>query len=242
MSIVVPAILPQSRKDLEEKIARLAGIPAIDAVQVDAVDGRFATPACWPYTIPGALMALVQSGALLPSAGRFVYDADLMVDSPEHAVSAWSALGASRLTVHAESTPSLAHTLAAIRAKHGHEAGFAPGLFALGLAISIETDLALIAPHLANVDYVQLMGIATIGKQRQPFDRRVLAKIHAVRQLSADITIQVDGGVSLATAPELLAAGADRLIVGHALWEAHDIAAEVAKFDALSARIRSKVL
>lgn len=242
-SIVIPAILPQSRHDLEEKLAQLASIPEIEAVQIDAVDGRFATPACWPYSAPGVLATMARSAQMLPYAGRFLYDADLMVEEPERAVDSWSALGATRLTIHAESARSLPRAIAAIRAKHGQERDFAPGLFALGLAASVTTDLALITPYLAQVDYVQLMGIATIGKQSQPFDKRVLEQVRALRRMDATLTIQVDGGVTLQTAPELLAAGATRLVVGHALWQAQDIAREIAKFDALvEHQIRSKVL
>jgi ribulose-phosphate 3-epimerase len=242
MSIIVPAILPESRTDLEEKLARLIDIPSIDAVQIDAVDGRFATPACWPYSVPSAIGTLPREGYELRYAGRFIYDADLMVESPVTAVNSWRGFGARRLTMHAESSRSLAGDLARIREQSGHTRGFLPGLFELGLAIGIETDLALIVPYLDQIDYMQLMGIANIGKQNQLFDARVLAKIRALRSLDADITIQVDGGVTLTTAPSILDAGADRLIVGHALWQAQDLAAEIAKFEALSERIRAKVL
>jgi ribulose-phosphate 3-epimerase len=242
MSIVIPAILPRSRSDLEEKLARLIDIRAVTAVQIDAVDGRFATPACWPYTLPGALASFLRAGATLSHRDRFTYDADLMVDSPESAANAWSALGATRLTIHVESARSLSRTIEALRTHHGHARDFAPGLFSLGLALGTATDLALITPHLIHVDYVQLMGIANIGKQGQPFDRRVLEKVRTLRRLDASITIQIDGGVTLANAHELLLAGADRLVVGHDIWSSKDIAAEIAKFDALAERIGSKML
>lgn len=234
MSIVIPAIIPQSALDLEDKLARLAEVPSVTAVQIDAVDGRFATPACWPYRVPAELTALRRAGWVLPEQGRFLYDADLMTAVPEHAVDLWSELGASRLTIHAESAHALPRTLAAIRARHGYAPSFAPGLFSLGLAISAATDLALVVPYLPQVDYVQCMGVATLGKQGQPFDRRVIEKVRALRRIDAAIIIQVDGGVTLETAPALLAAGANRLVVGHDIWLSHSIAREIAKFDALA--------
>lgn len=233
MSIVIPAILPQSRADLEDKLGRLLDIPSIGAVQIDAVDGRFAAPACWPYSAPAAINALTREGYELPYTGRLLYDADLMVEGLVSAVNSWNKFGARRLTLHAESSRSLAQDLARIREQYGHARGFLPGLFELGLALGVETDLALIKPYLQDVDYVQLMGIATIGKQSQPFDSRVLAKARLLRELAPGLTIQVDGGVTLATAPELLAAGVNRLVIGHALWQASDLATAVAAFDAL---------
>ncbi len=233
MSVVVPAILPQSSQDLEDKLAQLADIPAVTAVQIDAVDGRFVAPPCWPYTIHGALESMAKSHRMLPKIDRFVFDADLMTEHPERAVDLWSALGATRLTLHAESTPSLLRDILNIREKHGHARDFAPGLFSLGLAVSIATDLSLIQQCLGSIDYIQLMGIAVLGKQGEPFDRRVIERIRAVRRMDPRIIIQIDGAVTLHTAPALLAAGASRLVVGHDIWRARSIAYEIAKFDAL---------
>jgi ribulose-phosphate 3-epimerase len=233
MSIIIPAIVPESKQDLEDKLARLAQIPSVESVQIDAVDGRFATPACWPYSSPGMLTRLIRGGYALPHLGRLGYDADLMVESPEQAVLAWNALGATRLTLHAESTPSLPRAIARIRASLGQTAGFAPELFSLGVALNIATDIALILPHMAHIDYVQLMGIDTIGSQHQPLDRRVIAKTRMLRAAAPLIPIQIDGGVTLENAADLLAAGATRLIVGSALWRAPSLERVIAQLEAL---------
>ena len=61
MSIIVPAILPSSRRDLVTKLDALAGL--VDEVQVDIVDGLFAGPATWPYdTGPSELSRMLASG------------------------------------------------------------------------------------------------------------------------------------------------------------------------------------
>jgi pentose-5-phosphate-3-epimerase len=84
----------------------------------------------------------------------------------------------------------------------------------------------MLEPYIPKIDYVQFMGIATIGKQGEPFDRRVIERVQSFRRRHPEIPVQVDGGVTSRTAPELLFAGVSRLIVGHALQEAKDIAAE----------------
>jgi ribulose-phosphate 3-epimerase len=107
-------------------------------------------------------------------------------------------------------------------------------LISLGLAIGAATDPTFVEPFVNDIDYVQFMGIATIGKQGQPFDPRVVDRIRTFKKKHPDIPIQVDGGVTLETAPALLDAGADRLIVGHALRDAPDIRKALAAFNDLT--------
>ena len=235
MGVIIPAILPSSREDLDAKLAQLAGIT--DEVQIDIVDGRFAAPASWPFdggkqdaqALPLIEHAFARSGGMLA-------EMDLMVETPEAEIGPWVQAGANRITVHAESARRLPQLIADFQARYGHDRGFAPGLLSFGLAINIASDLSLIEPYLDACDYVQFMGIRTIGRQGEPFDRGILARIAAFRKKHPDTPIQVDGGVSLDTAPELLAAGVSRLIVGSALWRAPDLRAEFAKFTELTER------
>lgn len=233
MSIVVPAVLPSSRKDLEEKFALFAELPSVTRVQIDVVDGKFATPASWPYIVPHELRDMVARNNMLPHLERFTYEIDLMCLDVERAIESWLALGASRFTIHAETSTDMPRLLASIRRHHGVSDGFAPDLMSIGLALNIESDSLLIEPCIENIEYVQFMGIASIGKQGQPFDRRVLGKIRAFRRRHPNVAMQVDGGVSLDTASELLALGVSNLVVGSAIVRSADPAAEIKKFEAL---------
>src|SRR3989344_1562100 len=208
---IIPAILPHSRRELEVPLARLATVEGIRSVQLDVVDGRFATPASWPFTNSQQPTANSQQEAriTLPYAERFIFDIDLMVEDPERVAGDWLALVGGRLTLHAASVPDIKNSLATVKRQHGHEAGHT-GAFELGLAIGVETVSAIIEGLLDEVDYVQFMGIRTIGRQGEPFDKRVLAKIAAFHKAHPEICIQVDGGVSLVTAPKLFALGASR--------------------------------
>ncbi|HEY0010597.1 MAG TPA: hypothetical protein VGB97_01630 [Candidatus Paceibacterota bacterium] len=229
MGAIIPAILPVSREDLDTKLLRLHGIT--DEVQVDIVDGRFVTPASWPYA-PGT--DTLSEHDALPELGSFKYEVDLMVENPEAAIDRWVRAGATRITVHAETTHRLPDVIRDFQVKFGHDKGFAPELLSFGLSISIATDTALIEPFVDKCDYVQFMGIARIGKQGEPFDTRVLQKVHAFHRKYPDMPIQIDGGVNRDTAPRLLEAGATRLVVGSALWRAADVREEYRAFNELT--------
>ncbi|TAN35348.1 hypothetical protein EPN27_04005 [Patescibacteria group bacterium] len=243
MSIVVPAVLPNSKQDLDEKLALLAYVPSVFRIQLDAVDGQFASPASWPYSAPSSLEAtkghskatkgrpteieaMVQQGNLLPQLDRIEYEIDLMCLDAAHSAEAWLALGASRLTFHAESATDLPRLLAYVRKRYGTVVSF-------GLALNIASDLALIEPVLGGIDYVQFMGIARIGRQGQPFDERVLENVRVFRARHPDVPVQIDGGISLANARKLLGLGVSNLVIGSAILRARDPAAAIAAFEML---------
>src|SRR3989344_2007186 len=226
MSIIVPAVLPSSHADIEEKLALIARIPSVSRVQIDVVDGKFAGPASWPYTTLKELRDMVERGEMLPYLDRFAYEIDLMCIDAEHVAEAWLAIGASRLTFHAESTTDLLRLLASARRRYGDFVSF-------GVALNLKSDLALIEQSIGEIEYVQFMGIARIGRQGQPFDRRVLEKVRVLHLRHPEVKIQVDGGVSLDNAQRLIALGVSNLVVGSALLSARDPAAALALFEAL---------
>jgi ribulose-phosphate 3-epimerase len=218
MSTIIPAILPMSREDLGGKLAALQGL--VDTVQIDIVDGVFASPATWPYVnrMP-EFEQRVEEGEALPYLGQFHFEMDLMVKDSEQTTGLWIAAGAQRLTVHIESTDYMPRIITDLTEKYGHAKGFAPGLLSFGIALDIATPLDAIEPYMQNADYVQFMGIDIDGKQGQPFDPAVLQKIRAFRKRHPETTVQVDGGVSAETLPQLLSAGVDQFVVGSALWK-----------------------
>ncbi len=227
MGVVVPAVLAHSRTSVEETLKRFDGL--VSVVQIDVVDGRFAGPATWPYT-EVAERKILEGRCTLPFFGHFSYEIDLMVERPEDTISAWIEAGASRIVVHVEGVRSFGALSERLSAA-GHEKGFAPGLLSFGIALNTDTDIGALDPYLPIADYVQFMGIKTIGKQGQPFDKRVIRKIEAFRKAHPDMPIQVDGGVTRATAPLLLSAGVRRLVVGHDLTRSDDVAQELERLE-----------
>lgn len=225
MSLVVPAVLPSSRKDLEEKILFLS-TAGIKRIQIDVVDGKFATPASWPYNAGGWSPEAGGWKEMLPHLERIAYEIDFMCFDAESSAEEWLTLGATRLTFHAETDTNSKRLLVSARRRFGHIVSF-------GLALNIDTDVTLVEKCLSEIEYVQFMGIAKIGRQGQMFDERVLGKIRTFHNRHPDMPIQVDGGVSLENAKKLLNAGATSLIVGSRIVNAKDPAKAVAEFEAL---------
>lgn len=229
MGIIVPAIIPSSFRDLEEKLARLKGIAPY--VQIDIVDGTFAAPASWPYA--QGTTALPAEGEL-PFLGDFKFEIDLMVKDPEQMIGTWIAAGAIRIIVHFESTTSLQRIIADLKEKYGHEKGFAKDFLSFGVAIQLSTPLELLEPYLADIDFVQFMGIKQIGVQGQPFATEVLNRIAVFRHKHPDIPVQVDGGINLESAPLVLSAGVSRLVSGSAIWNSPNVKESYERLSALT--------
>ncbi|HWH16312.1 MAG TPA: hypothetical protein VNU25_01875 [Candidatus Paceibacterota bacterium] len=221
MGIIVPAVIPASRQDLADKLGLLEGV--CEEVQIDIVDGIYASPPSWPYREDHAEPSrMLAEGSMLPGVSSLRLEIDLMSQDPESIAGTWIGLGATRLTIHAESTRYLGRFLENIRVLYGHDAGFAPDLLSIGLAIGADTDLALIEKYLDRIEYVQFMGIRKIGRQGEPFDPRVIARVKAFRKKYPRVQVQVDGGITLSNAPQLLDAGVARLVVGSAIWKQED--------------------
>lgn len=228
MNLVAPAVLPTSYSDLEEKLALFGSLPHISRVQIDVVDGRFASPASWPYTAPTEFKSLVERGNMLPFLDRITYEIDLMCEDAHRAADAWLLLGATRLTLHVESVPNFSQFLPRVRNYYGD-------LVSFGLAINADTNLSSLEQNMDGIDYVQFMGIRRIGVQGQPFDQRVLERVRSFHRRYPKVPIQVDGGVTLQIAKQLLASGVSGLIVGSGILRAED---PVAAFDAFE-RLKS---
>ena len=142
-------------------------------------------------------------------------DVHLMIERPEDWIDRYAKAGATYLTIHVEATKEVAATLRAIRA-----AGVRPGI-----ALSPETPVELVLPHLAAVDLVLVMSVRP-GFGGQPFIEGALDK---VRALGAALTAQglpvelgVDGGVTPANAGRIAGAGATVLVAGSAVFEDAD--------------------
>ncbi len=234
MSLVVPAVLPSSRKNLEETLALLAPIPPVSRIQIDVVDGRLAAPASWPYTAPAELAGMAARGEMLPHLDCIQYEIDLMCFDAADAVGAWIALGASRFVVHPEAAPDLAAFFKGLRRRYGGGAEFSQApLASFGLAVNVAGGLAPLASCAAEIDFIQCMGIARVGRQGEPFDPRALKKVQEIRARYPDIPLQVDGGVTLAHAKEIAVLGVANLVVGSAILRAENPAAAVAALEAL---------
>jgi ribulose-phosphate 3-epimerase len=206
MSIpVVPAIIPDSLAAAIEatKLFRFS-----HEIHVDVVDGKFVSAASWPYEPSGEVIALK------PHTDAYTLEVDLMVQQSFKAARDWEAAGADMLVFHVETTD-----FASFKDFIEHTG------ITVGISFHGHTDIASVLPFIEIADYVQVMGIHTIGAQGQPFSEETFSKIQRIKSEFPDKMISVDGSVNEHTIKRLAAAGVDRLIVGSAIIGAADPAA-----------------
>ena len=170
-----------------------------DWVHVDVMDGHF---------VPNISFGPATCAAIRPHIAG-VMDVHLMIAPVDGYIDAFAKAGADVLTAHLEAGPHVHRTLQAIRGA-GCKAG---------LAINPGTGIEAVA-HL--IDMVDLICVMTVnpGFGGQAFIASQLPKIAALRAMIGErpVHLQVDGGVTVETAPAAAAAGADVLVAGSAVF------------------------
>ena len=149
----------------------------------------------------------------LKSAANAVYEAHLMVETPERQFEPFAAAGCTRIIFHAEATIH-SHRLIQTLKSMGVEAG---------IAINPGTPVEAIEPVLDMVDIVLVMTVNP-GWGGQSFIRSALKKTARIREIRPDVLIEVDGGIDPKTLPEARAAGANVFVVGSHLARAVNLA------------------
>ncbi len=206
---IAPSILAADFAALGEAV-REAEAAGADLIHVDLMDGRFVPN----LTIGPPVVAALRRVTGLP------LDVHLMIVEPERYLRAFAEAGADWLTVHPEATIHLHRTLTQIRAL---------GLKA-GVALNPATSEESLRYVLGVVDHVLVMSVNP-GFGGQSFIPAVLPKIERVRAMldgagRGAVSIAVDGGITPQTAPQVVAAGADVLVAGSAIFRAEAGVAE----------------
>jgi len=197
MSVIVPAIIPTSAEYLRVSLDSLLAVPE---VHIDVVDGRFVPYSSWPYEPAGDVSVLTDILAPL------CVEVDLMVEEPLTAARLWEGCDVEMLVFHQE-TISLDNFASFITTTD----------ISVGICANNSTAYADLAPYLAVADYVQVMGIAEVGRQGQPFDESIFARIADIRRDFPNLPISIDGSMGKDTLPRFAELGISRFIVGSAI-------------------------
>ena len=213
---ILPAILPKSFADLQEHIERLQGVAP--RVQVDVVDGVLAHGKTWPYRDSSTFEKLVSEEHGLPQWDKVDYQFDLMIDDPMAVVDRYSTAGATSMVLHARAKTA-AEALQTIVDRRDEQGSFS---VQVGVAIGPHDQLETLMPYEAQFDFVQVMGIAHIGKQGEPYEPHTAHLVERIRGRYPKLPIQVDGGVGPSNAKALVSAGATRFIAGSAIFDNDD--------------------
>lgn len=220
MSIeIIPAIMPKSIEDIKSKIGLVSDL--VSTIQLDLMDGDFVPNQTWPYNGNDDYQfeQILAEEEGLPFWDRVDFEFDLMVRNSEKQFDTFIKMGAKRVVFHLEAENSEPGAF-----KEFIEAidVYTREILKIGISIGMDTPLEDIYPFLNHVDFVQLMGIDEIGFQGEEFDERVLDRIRLLRSQYKDLSISVDGSVNLETAPKIIDAGANILVVGSAIWKSQD--------------------
>jgi ribulose-phosphate 3-epimerase len=209
---IIPAIIPDSLEQLERKLREVKGIA--HRVQIDVMNGTYAPGKSWPYDGAGreAFEAIRREDSGLPYWQDFDFEIDLLLKNPEERIDEWALAGAACLVAHVESTDKLAEFIATCADKR----------LEVGLALKPSTDIELLASHIQDAAFVQVMGNDHIGKNGVPLDERVFDKIKEIKWRWSDVVVGVDIGVNEETLPKLMEAGATRFASGSAIFESGD--------------------
>ena len=234
MSEIIPAILPKSFRELEEKLEIAA--PYSHSIQIDICDGGFVPSRTWPYLkgVESDIIfdEIVSQEKAFPHWETVDFEFDLMTRNAYEKIPDFISAGASSIVVHLASL-DIAELDNIIRdyGKHSEELG--PFDVELGIALMPSASPDDIKDIVSKIHFVQVMGIENIGFQGQTLSPKAIELVSSLRAAYPDLTISVDGSVNLETAPRLLDAGADRLVIGSALFESDDFLGTLKAFEAL---------
>jgi ribulose-phosphate 3-epimerase len=201
---IAPSILSANFARLEDEIKDVERGGA-DYIHVDVMDGHF---------VPNITIGPLIVEAVRPVT-RLPLDVHLMIENPERYIGNFAKSGADIITVHVEACTHLHRTIQQIKAE-GVKAG---------VVLNPHTPVSIIQHILEEIDLVLLMTVNP-GFGGQSFIHSVLPKIKQVsdmvKERNLQVEIEVDGGVNEETAKLCIAAGANVLVAGSAVYNQED--------------------
>jgi ribulose-phosphate 3-epimerase len=198
---IAPSMLAADFLHLEKDV-RMVNDYA-DLFHLDIMDGVFVPNLSYGFPVVEAIASMAKKPL----------DVHLMIVHPENYVKRFAEVGAGMISFHLNATEDPDAVLAAIR-ESGAKAG---------LVINPDIPVESLYPHLKNCDYILLMSVfAGFGGQKFIEDtyQRVRTLKAEIDRQGLEIPIEVDGGVSASNAAALVAAGAEILVAGSAVFKA----------------------
>ena len=212
---VAPSLLSSNFARLEDEVRRVERAGA-DLLHLDVMDGQFVPN----ITFGPVVIAAVKRVAKLP------LDVHLMIEEPLRYVREFANAGADHLIVHVEACRDVVATLDAIHAQG----------VAAGISLRPGTPFEAIEEYLDRVATVLVMTVEPGfgGQAYRPEQEAKLRRARELRELHGfEYDIEVDGGITRATAASAVAAGAEILVAGSALFGDPDLEGLIRDFHSL---------
>lgn len=211
MPIIAPSILSADFLNLGRDIEMINQSEA-DWFHLDVMDGRFVPNISYGMPII----------AQMKKVATKTFDVHLMIEDPERYLEEFKKAGADYLTVHYETGYHLHRTLTSIKAM-GMKAG---------LSINPHTPVEMVQDIIGEIDLLLIMSINP-GFGGQKFLPLTYNKIRKAKEMivkaGTNTLIEIDGGVTLENAADIVAAGTDVLVAGNTVFSAPDPAAMIKK-------------
>jgi ribulose-phosphate 3-epimerase len=201
---LAPSILSADFAALGNAIAA-AERGGADLIHVDVMDGHFVPN----ITIGPPVVRAIKRVAKVP------LDVHLMITDPDRYIDAFVEAGASMLSVHLEVLPHLHRTVHAIKAL-GAKAG---------VVINPSTPVAALTEIAADVDFILVMSVnpGFGGQSFIPASERKVTEVRALLdRVGSAAPIEIDGGIDVKNIARVVAAGADIIVAGNAVFHSGD--------------------
>lgn len=209
MALIAPSLLSANFLQLGDDCQMLNSSKA-DWFHLDVMDGRF---------VPNISFGPMIIDFIRKTTSKFC-DVHLMIEEPEKFAEAFKKAGADNLTVHYEACHHLHRNIQQIKAL-GMQAG---------VAINPHTPVSLLADILPDIDLVCMMSVNP-GFGGQSFIPGTIRRIGELKKLINErapmVKIEIDGGVTLENAKEIISAGADVLVAGNTVFRSADPVATI---------------
>ncbi|WP_273497555.1 ribulose-phosphate 3-epimerase [Peptoniphilus rhinitidis] len=199
--MISPSLLSADFTNLEKEF-KILNEEKVDFIHLDIMDGNYVPNISYGPGIVKSLRPLTE----IP------FDTHLMIEKPENYIEEFVKSGSDIITIHPSTTKHLDRTLSIIRS-FGKKTG---------LALNPGDSLEVLDYNLEKLDLVLVMSVNP-GFGGQKFIPSSLRKIKEIKKIiekrNLETLIEVDGGVKLDNAKEILDAGADILVAGSAIFE-----------------------